>query len=79
MMSLMLKGCIWFGYLSFSTHIFKGKWRIEGMQKIRSYVEATETGQQQETRGTKDQRTEDRLDDLQKKQSKLLTGRITNK
>lgn len=52
---------------------------MEGMQKIRSYLEATETGQQQETRGTKDQRTEDRLDDLQKKQSKLLTGRITNK
>lgn len=52
---------------------------MEGMQKIRSYLEAAETGQQQETRGTKDQRTEDRLDDLQKKQSKLLTGRITNK
>lgn len=79
MMSLMLKGCIWFGYLNFSTHIFKGKWRMEGMQKIQSYLEATETGQQQETRGTKDQRTEDRLDDLQKKQSKLLTGRITSR
>lgn len=34
-----------FGYLSFSTHIFKGKLRMEGMQKMQSYLEATETGQ----------------------------------
>lgn len=34
---------------------------------MQSYLEATETGQQQEIWGTKDQRTEDRLDDLLKK------------
>lgn len=34
---------------------------------MQCYLEATETGQQQETRGIKDQRTEDRIDDLQKK------------
>lgn len=33
------------GYLSFSTHIFKGKWRMEGMQKMQSYLEDTEIGQ----------------------------------
>lgn len=29
----------------FGTHIFKGKWRTERMQKMQCYLEATETGQ----------------------------------
>lgn len=46
---------------------------------MQCYLEATETGQQQGTRGIKDQRTEDRLDDLRKKRSKFLTGKLTSK
>lgn len=41
---------------------------MERMQRMQSYLEATETGQQQETRGTKDQRTEDRQN-LQKSEA----------
>lgn len=45
MVSLLLKERIWFGYLSFSTHIFKGNKEGTGMQKVQGYLEATKTGQ----------------------------------
>lgn len=38
--------------------------RNGGDAKDNSYLEATETGKQQETRGTKDQKFEDRLNGL---------------
>lgn len=44
---------------------------MEGMQKIHGYLEATKTGQQQETRGIKDQRFEDRLYKKKKKETKF--------
>lgn len=43
---------------------------MERMQKTHSYLEATKTGKEQETRGTKDQKFEDRLNGLQKKKKK---------
>lgn len=49
----------WKHSYGFGTYIFKGKWRMEGMQKIHSYLDATKTGKQQETRRTKKQKFED--------------------